>query len=156
MEKISQYFAIAGGLILLALMAMSLVSIVGRKLFSLPVRGDMELVEMGAAIAIASFLPLCELRGLHIKADAFTLALSETKKTILDMLGHLLCCFAALVLAWRCTIQMQDYHEFGDVSTLLSVPLWIPMMFIIPSMLLLAACALTRIVTLSASLRRVS
>lgn len=154
LDKLTHVFAITGGLLLLSLIGMSLVSIIGRKLFSSPVRGDMELMEMGAAIAIASFLPLCELRGMHIKADAFTLALSHAKKTILDIIAHVLCCFAALVLTWRSWVQMQDYREFGDVSTLLSVPLWIPFMLIIPSIFLLAVCAFARVIELVAQLRR--
>ena len=55
---VTQAFAMAGGVLLVGLIAMSMVSIIGRKLFSMPVRGDMELVEVGASIAIAAFLPL--------------------------------------------------------------------------------------------------
>ena len=70
--RLTHGFALAGGGIILALVGMSVVSIVGRKLFSAPIRGDMELVEVGAAVAIAAFLPLCELRGTHIRVDALT------------------------------------------------------------------------------------
>jgi TRAP-type C4-dicarboxylate transport system permease small subunit len=38
--------------------------------------------------------------------------------------------------------------EYGDVSTLLSVPMWIPMMLLLPSLLLLALAALARILDL--------
>ena len=139
--RVTQGFALGGGLILLALVAMSLVSVIGRKLFATPVRGDIELMEIGAAIAIAAFLPLCELRGQHIKVDAFTLKLPARAQAWLDAAAHFLCLLAALVLAWRTGLQVLESREYGEVSTLLSVPLWIPLLAIVPSLLLLAVTA---------------
>ncbi|MNF53701.1 Tripartite ATP-independent periplasmic transporter, DctQ component [compost metagenome] len=143
--RVTQGFALGGGLILLALVAMSLVSVIGRKLFAMPVHGDIELMEIGAAMAIAAFLPLCELRGQHIKVDAFTLKLPVRAQAWLDAFAHLLCLVAALVLAWRTSLQVLESREYGEVSTLLSVPLWIPLLAIVPSLLLLALTAGARI-----------
>jgi len=137
-------FALVGGGILLLLITMSLVSIVGRKLFATPVRGDMELMEMGAAIAIAAFLPLCELHGLHLKADAFTLWLSEKGKCVLDICAHVLLCLAALLLAWRTGLQVMSAWRSGGESALLSLPMWLPLACIVPSLLLLALCGVAR------------
>ncbi len=140
-----QGFALAGGLVLLALINMSLISIIGRKLFATPIRGDIELMEMGAAVAIATFLPLCELRGTHIKVDAFTMKMSAGVQRSLDACGHLLCLLAALILAWRTGLQLFDNLEYGDVSTLLSIPMWIPLLLIVPSLILLALASAYRI-----------
>jgi len=122
LTPVCDWFALAGGGILLLLIAMSLVSIVGRKLFSTPVRGDMELMEMGAAIAIATFLPLCELHGLHLKADAFTLWLSDKGKCLLDIFAHVLLCLAALLLAWRTGLQVMSAWRSGGESALFCCP----------------------------------
>lgn len=145
LDCLSQGFALFGGLVLLALINMSLISIVGRKLFAAPIRGDMELMEVGAAVAIAAFLPMCELRGNHLKADAFTLAAPESVKRCLDALAHLFCAVVASILAWRTGLQMLDSREYGDVTTLLSIPLWIALLLIVPSLVLLALCALQRV-----------
>ncbi|MEG1343028.1 MAG: TRAP transporter small permease [Pseudomonas sp.] len=142
---VTQGFAMTGGVLLVGLIVMSMVSIIGRKLFSLPVRGDMELVEVGASIAIAAFLPLCELRGTHIKVDALTSWLPALVRNTLDCIGHLLCCAAAWILAWRTWLQMLESREFGDSTTLLSFPLWIPLLLIVPSLVLLGLCALARV-----------
>lgn len=143
--RVTQGFALGGGLILLVLVAMSLVSVIGRKLFAMPVQGDIELMEIGAAVAIAAFLPLCESRGQHIKVDAFTLKLPARGQAWLDAIAHSLCLIAALVLAWRTGVQVLESREYGEVSTLLSVPLWIPLLLIVPSLLLLAVAAAARI-----------
>ena len=146
LHYVAQGFALAGGLVLLLLINMSLISIIGRKLFNTPIRGDIELMEIGASIAIAAFLPLCELRGTHIKVDAFTMKASPLVQRTLDGFAHLLCMAAALILAWRTSLQMLDNMEYGDVSTLLSIPLWIPLMCIVPSLVLLALCSLARLI----------
>lgn len=144
LHQVVQSFALAGGLVVIALIGMSVVSLVGRKLFSMPIRGDMELVEVGAAVAVAAFLPLCELRGMHIKVDVLTAWLPARARRSLDGLGHLLCALAAWVLAWRTWLQMHDSREYGDVTTLLSFPLWVPLLLIVPSLLLLGICGLVR------------
>lgn len=141
----AQGFALAGGLVLIALINMSLISIIGRKLFSAPIRGDIELMEIGASIAIAAFLPLCEMRGLHIKVDTFTMKLPGCVQRGLDAIGHSLCMLAALILAWRTGLQLLDNLEYGDVSTLLSIPMWIPLALIVPSLTLLALASAWRV-----------
>ncbi len=143
--RVCQVFALAGGAVLLALINMSLISIIGRKLFAQPIRGDIELMEMGAAVAIATFLPMCEMRGLHIKVDAFTMKLAPCLQRGLDAIGHSLCMLAALILAWRTALQLFDNLEYGDVSTLLSIPMWIPLALIVPSLLLLALASAWRV-----------
>ena len=150
--SVTQGFALGGGLVLLLLIAMSLVSIIGRKLFSTPIRGDIELLEVGASFAIAAFLPLCELRGTHIKVDALTSWLPTRTQALLDVCAHLLCGIAAAVLAWRTALQIFEHHEYGDVTTLLSIPLWIPLTLIVPSLVLLAVCSLARITDIFARL----
>jgi len=145
LEPVCRGFALSGGGVLLLLIAMSLISILGRKLFAAPIRGDMELVEMGAAIAIAAFLPLCEIRGLHLKADAFTLWASMKLKRMLDACAHLLLLIAASVLTWRTAVQAINSYRYGDESTLLSVPMWLPLGLIVPSLALLSLCALARL-----------
>lgn len=148
LEPISRGFALAGGAILILLINMSLISIIGRKLFATPVRGDMELMEMGAAVAIAAFLPLCEIRGLHIKADAFTLWAPASVNRWLDTFGHALLAAVGGLLVWRTSLQLLSYYEYGDVSTLLSIPMWVPLAFILPSLALLTLCALARVLDL--------
>lgn len=146
LEWLAQAFALGGGLVLLVLIGMSLISIIGRKLFAMPIRGDMELVEIGAAVATAAFLPLCELRGNHLRADTFTLAAPASVKRGLDAMAHLLCALVAVILAWRTSLQLLDSREYGDATTLLALPLWLALALIVPSLVLLAFCALQRMV----------
>src|SRR5205085_7234546 len=68
----SRALALAGGAIFVLLVAMSVVSIVGRKLFSMPVPGDVELLQMTAACACACFFAYCHLMDGDVRLDLLT------------------------------------------------------------------------------------
>src|SRR5689334_2325533 len=84
---LSKYVAIVGGLVFVAIVAMEIVSIVGRKLFSWTVPGDVELLQMGAAFASAAFFAYCHMVRGDVKVDFFTASLAPRKIALLDALG---------------------------------------------------------------------
>ncbi|MEK8050963.1 TRAP transporter small permease [Ideonella sp. DXS22W] len=150
LDRLITGWGLAGGVLFCAIVAMSIVSILGRKLLASPIQGDMELLQMGAAIGSAAFLPLCELYDHHIKVDALTTWMSERGRAVLDTLAHTLLLGVALLLTWRTALYMLEAHENQEVSTLLLVPLWQPVALLVPSFVLLALAALSRV---NASLR---
>jgi TRAP-type C4-dicarboxylate transport system permease small subunit len=145
LDKLSQAFAMAGGLVFVALIAMSIVSIVGRKLANAPVQGDIELMQMGAAVGAATFLPICELFDHHIKVDALTGWMSQLGRDLLDTLAHGLLFVAAALMTWRTALSAIDTQSSGEMSTLLLIPQWIPVALLVPSLALFACCAAYRI-----------
>lgn len=68
-HALTKGFAIAGGVGFIVLVLMSLVSIVGRKLASTPITGDIELMQMAGAVAAAAMLPFCEMERHHLRVD---------------------------------------------------------------------------------------
>ncbi len=138
--------AMLGGLTFCLLIAMSIVSIVGRKLFATPVQGDVELMQMGAAVGAAAFLPLCELQDHHIKVDALTSWMSPAARAVLDTAAHLMLTVACAAITWRTAMAVQDGLSSGEVSTLLLVPTWQPVAALIPSFALLTLCGLYQVV----------
>jgi TRAP-type C4-dicarboxylate transport system permease small subunit len=144
LDRAATVSAMLGGLAFGALIAMSIVSIVGRKLLAWPVQGDVELMQMGAAVGAAAFLPLCELYDHNVKVDALTGWMSHGARAGLDALAHLLLTIAAALLVWRTTMSVFDVHSSGEVSTLLGIPMWQPVALLVPSFALLALCGLYR------------
>ena len=144
LDKLAMLFTMLGGLTFCALIVMSIVSIVGRKLFATPVQGDVELMQMGAAVGAAAFLPLCELHDHNIKVDALTGWMSGRSRAALDTLGHLLLSVAAALITWRTGLAVIDAMASAEVSTLLSIPMWQPVALLVPSFALLTLCGLYR------------
>lgn len=135
-------FALAGGSLFIVLIAMSLVSIVGRKLFSMPVPGDFELLQMGAAVAAATFFAYCQMSDGHVKVDFFTTWMPERLRAFLDGLAALLMCAVALLISWRTAIGAVSSFESGEASLMLGWPGWIAIALIVPSFILFALTGL--------------
>jgi TRAP-type mannitol/chloroaromatic compound transport system permease small subunit len=138
LHALSKMFALAGGALFIALIAMSLVSIVGRKLFSLPVPGDFEVLQMGAAVATASFFAYCQMTDSHLRVDFFTTWVPARVRAALDGLAALLMAVVAVLLGWRTAVGALSSYASGEVSLMLGWPGWIAIALIVPSLALFA------------------
>ena len=143
--KIVTWWGIFGGLVFSVLVLMSIVSIVGRKLFSAPIEGDMELLMMGAAVGSAAFLAVCELEDHHIKVDALTTWMSVQARAVLDTLAHALLMIASAVLTWRTALYVEESFQNTEVSPLMLIPVWQPVALMVPSFVLLTLAAAYRV-----------
>ena len=53
---------------------------------------------------------------------------------------------AAVLITWRTSLAVVDGYSSGEVSTLLTVPMWLPVALLVPSFALLVLCGLYRTV----------
>ena len=142
-----RWLAAAGGVVLVLLSLMTVVSVIGRYLFAAPVHGDFEITEMGCAVAIALFLPYCQLVAGNVVVDFFTGAAPPRLKRLLDALGCLLIAAVAGVFAWRLALGGIDLHSFNDQTMVLGIPTWWGYAVLVP------CCALLSLVGLETALR---
>lgn len=133
-----QAAAVAGALVFVALVVMSIVSITGRKLWSAPVPGDVELLQMCAAFASATFFAYCHLNRGDVKVDFFTDRLPARAVHALDAIGSLLVGLFGALIAWRTGAAASMLAEAGETSMILSLPLWVGQALMVPGFVLLA------------------
>ena len=72
LETCAKWLALSGGVLLAGLALLTVSSVLGRAFIFIglgPIKGDYELVEMGCAIAVFSFLPWCQLKRGHVTVD---------------------------------------------------------------------------------------
>jgi TRAP-type C4-dicarboxylate transport system permease small subunit len=136
--KVTKAVAIAGGLVFVGLVAMEIVSIVGRKLFSAPVPGDVEILQMCAAFASATFFAYCHLIGGDVKVDFFTHNAKPHRVALLDAFGSLLVGVFGALLAWRTGAGALVLKEVGETSAILGWPVWLAQALMVPGFVLLA------------------
>ena len=136
----SRALALAGGAVFVVLVVMSVVSIVGRKLFSMPVPGDVEVLQMIAAFACACFFAYCHLMGGDVKVDFFTSRLPARAVNGLDAMGSLLYGIIGAILAWRSLAGALSVREAQETSVILGWPVWIAQILMVPGFVLMA-CA---------------
>ena len=130
--------AIVGGLVFVAIVIMSIVSIVGRKLYSAPVPGDVEMLQMAAAFASASFFAYCHLNGGDVKVDFFTAKASAATTHRLDSFGSLLVGLFGALITWRAGADALAIKQTGETSMILGWPVWVPQALMVPGFLLMA------------------
>lgn len=134
--------AVLGGAIFIIESIMSVVSVIGRALFNLPVPGDYELVQMMSAMGIAMCLPYCQLRKGHVFVDFFTLWAPAALKRGLDAIAALLLSASSFFLAWRVWDGMLEMREYGETSMVIALPVWWGYIPVAPSFALLGIAAL--------------
>lgn len=131
--RLTAALALAGGFLLLAMIAMSVVSIIGRSLAgsagSLPFRpgpvpGDFELVSAGCAVAVCAFLPWCQLRRGHVTVDVFVAWMSPRARAALTLAGNVLMTAATALIAWRLQLGLGDKLRYGETTMILQMPAW--------------------------------
>lgn len=134
----SRVLAYLGGAIFILMIGMSLISIVGRKLFSLAVPGDLEIMQMGAAVAAAMFFPYCQMNDAHVRVDFFTTRLTEQVRAGLDGIAASLTGLVMSLLSWRTAMAALASNASGDSSLMLGLPQWLAEALIVPSLIVFA------------------
>lgn len=134
--------ALLGGVVLLLVVAVTLVSVVGRAAADQPLPGDVELVQFGIAAALALFLPVCQLQGRHLVVDLFTARAGAGVRRGLDRSAHLAAAAVLLLLAWRAGVGVADLRHAGETSMVLGFPLWLAYAALVPALALAALIAL--------------
>ncbi|KGJ04252.1 TRAP-type C4-dicarboxylate transport system, small permease component [Paracoccus halophilus] len=146
LSALCRLFAAIGGLVLLAMMLMTVVSVTRRTLLGAPIPGDFELVEIGSAIAIFCFLPWCQSTGGNVLVDFFTQKTGPRTNHLLEALGDLVYMLLAALLMWRLYHGGLEMRQYGEQSMVLGIPVWWSFLIVIPAMALLTAtCAATMV-----------
>lgn len=124
---LAKYIAIAGGMVLIAIVAIIVVSVVGRALIWAglkPITGDYELVEAGTGFAIFAFLPWVHLTRGHALVTIFTDFLNARLNAWIVVVSDALMLAIAAFIAWRHWLGMIDKYNYGETTLLLRMPLW--------------------------------
>ena len=114
--------AVAGGFLMLAVAATVTVNVLLRWLFNTAVSGDIELAQIGTAVAVFAFLPLCQSRRGNIVVDSFTAGLPPRVRNGLDALWDIVYVAMALIIAWRLGVGAWDTIRSNTVSMMLGLP----------------------------------
>jgi TRAP-type C4-dicarboxylate transport system permease small subunit len=144
-RKIIEWWALAGGLLLLAVVLMTTWSVFASAVFGEPFPGDFELTEIGVAVAAFSFLPYCQITNSNVSADIFTSRAGPRTVAALVALASLIAICFSLILLWRMYAGMIDYQIYLETTAILQIPLWYGF---VPILFSLALLCLASIITL--------
>ena len=154
MGALTRVLAIVGGLFLLLAIVITLVSVIGRYGFGVPVPGDYEIVEITCAVGVFLFFPFTHAVNGNITADFFTSGLSRRKQRLLDIINDVVFALVAALLTWRLFEGLAEKFASGETTILIRIPLWWAYSIAVMSMLLLTLVCLMRIAAGIGALRR--
>ena len=144
LKRIAWAFAWAGGVVAGLVACMTVISITLRATTSRPIQGDVELTQMGIALAIALFLPWCQWRGANIFVDFFTQSASQKSISRLDALGSVLLALMYAVLSWRSAAGAAVAYESFEATMILGLPMWWAYACLAPGLALAALVAMVQ------------
>ena len=114
------------------MMLLTVADVVLRTFFRLPIQGMLELIELGLACTIFIALPAVFLRDEHLVVDVVDYLIGPGAVRLLALLGALVSLGVLVTIAWQMAPLARAMHEFGDVTSDLSIPkiyYWIPVLF---------------------------
>ena len=146
-ERIAHAMAIAGGVVLSALILLTCLSVLGRGLNSFghspflttlseslaagllstgvgPINGDFELVEAGVAFSIFAFMPICQIYSSHATVDIFTSTLKRPVNRAIRAFWECVLTAVFLLITWRLYEGMLSKMSYGETTFLLQFPIW--------------------------------
>ncbi|WP_196259297.1 TRAP transporter small permease [Pelagibacterium limicola] len=118
--------ALAGGIALLGLVVLVVVSVFGRAFIWAglrPVYGDYELVEKGVGFAIFAFLPWAHLTRSHALVTLITDRFGDAVNRVILVITDVMMLAASSFIAWRLYYGMLDKFAYGETTLMLRIPL---------------------------------
>jgi len=141
-DRTAWALALAGAAAALLVGLMTTASVAGRALFKAPIPGDVELTQLGIALAISLCLPWCQLRGANIIVDFFTQGAAQKTQRRLDAFGAALMALTYGLLAWRTSVGALAVRQAHEQSMILELPMWWAYASLAPGLALAGAVAL--------------
>ena len=100
--------------ILVVVTILTIVSVVGRTGFDVPILGDSEIVEVGVAYSVFSFLAYCQMRGANVIVDFFTARAPAVVRNGLDAVSNAV--FAVVVCSAMDFLTTSAIYCFCDLG----------------------------------------
>lgn len=123
LERASAAAALFGGVVLSGAAVFVAVAVASAA-FGRPVLGDTEVVELAAGVAVASFMPWCQINNGHVAITTFTDGAPARLRRALDALAAALTVAVVAIIAWRMLQGGVDSFMRNRMSMFLNLPQW--------------------------------
>ena len=144
---LSRWFGVIGAGLALLTGFMTFTSVFMRAFLQTPIPGDVELTQMGIALAISMCLPWCQTQRGHILVDFFTQKSSAQSLRFMDSVGCLALAVMYGFLAWRTSVGAISVREAGETTMIISLPMWWAYACLAPGLALAGWVALIQVLT---------
>lgn len=110
---------------LCGVMLLVCISVVFRYVLNQPILGDQELVEIGMSVVVMAAMPFTTFQQQHIRVDVLDYWLGDWGRFIGDLFARTVSIAVLYLLIQKTWAKALDAHEYGDVTNMLEIPVWI-------------------------------
>ncbi|MBV1723913.1 MAG: TRAP transporter small permease [Hoeflea sp.] len=115
---------LASSLALGLLLLVTFAGVVMRYFFNAPILGSNEIIELVSVAVVMLAMPGAAQRQMHIRVDVFDGLIGAFGRFAGDIVARGLSIYLLTLLGWRAWGKLTDAAEYGDVTNMLSIPLW--------------------------------
>lgn len=145
-ETASKAAAIIGGIILIGLAGLTILSVIGRTINAYgfgPIPGDFELVENGTAFVVFCAMPYCQMRFGHVSVDILSRRFDLRLSWAISLASHCAMSVIAMIITIQLYHGMMDKYQWGETSFILQLPAWWGYGTVLPASALWVVACLT-------------
>jgi TRAP-type transport system small permease protein len=124
--------------VLFGMMILTSVDVFMRYVVARPIPGAFEVGEILMAVLIFTALPLVSLRDEHVTVDFAGRLIPARALPWIDAIVHLFIAGLILSAGWLLWRRAPRVAEYGDVTTVLRIPIW-PLLYAMGALLALTA-----------------
>ncbi len=140
--RVESWLNLAGGLLILGIMLLSVVNILGRKLFNIPVDGYIDWMMQAVPLMAVLGISYCQRLGGHIRMDFAVGKLNGRTLWAFEFAGTLLMLVITAALIYGTWDHAERSIRLGDSTVDINLPTW-PSKIGFPIMFCLLALRLT-------------
>ena len=123
--RLLKTLAALSGAALFVIMCLVSYAVFRRYVMNDPVLGDAELVQIGMSIVVMMAMPYATASGAHIRVDIFDRRIGVWGRYLGDVLARGLGAYVLILLIQKTWSKALDAHEYGDVTNMIEIPVWI-------------------------------
>lgn len=123
--RLLKALAAISGAVLFVLMCLVSFAVFRRYIMNDPVLGDAELVQIGMSLVVMMAMPYATANGAHIRVDIFDRRIGARGRFLGDLMARSIGSFILFLLIEKTWDKALDAHEYGDVTNMIEIPVWI-------------------------------
>ena len=123
--RLLKALAAISGAVLFVLMCLVSFAVFRRYIMNDPVLGDAELVQIGMSLVVMMAMPYATANGAHIRVDIFDRRIGVWGRFLGDLMARSIGSFILFLLIEKTWDKALDAHEYGDVTNMIEIPVWI-------------------------------
>jgi len=123
-NRVSGWLEWVGMAALLAIMVVTLIDVVGAKLFDQPLTGSIDIVSVSQAVAIAFAAAMLLILDRHVHVTFVTDRLPRRAQAVIEILVHFLELGLFILIVWRLFVFGQYMQTGGEGTPTIRIPLY--------------------------------